>query len=130
MSSNAEKAMDFLRSLDPLTQKEFKLHAILMGNIRDHEERKNGPWEYDPAEKTRLMERRIRRLRRILAQLESLAPWTVLGRSNTAPGRPGAAPGQTTPISVRQQFVNQHYHFVEDPFPTYPSTDSSSSDED
>ena len=113
--------------MDPQTQKEFKLHAILMGLIRESEERKDGPWEYEAAEKKALMERRIRRLKRILTQLETVAPWTVLGQSDTAPGM--SRSGQMTPISVREKFVNQHYHYVEDPFLAYPSTDSSSSDE-
>ena len=113
--------METLRNLDPLTQKEFKLRSILIEIIRIQEERKNGPWEYAAAEKRYLTERRIRRLRRILSQLESLAPWTVHGWTGS---------GGTTPLSVRQQFIDMHYHYVEDPFLPYPSTDSSSSNED
>ena len=101
-------------SLRKVIDKEIKLRAILISIIRDLEEHKDGPWEYEAARKKVLTERKIRRLKRILAELESH----------------GGTSCQTTPLSVRQHFIEKHYHFVEDPFLPYPSTDSSSSDED
>ena len=110
-----------METVRELVDKELKLRAILINIIRGLEEDKDRPWEYEAAKKRALMERKIRRLKAILAQLESIAPWTVLG---------GTTSGQTTQLSVRQKFIGKHYHFVEEPFLPYPSSDSSSSDGD
>ena len=103
-----------------LIQKEFKLHAVLVGIIRDLEDNERyRPWEYEGANKRALVERKIRRLKVVLTQLESLAPWTV-GREVSGP----------IPLrNDRQQFIDRHFQYVENPFLPYPSSDSSSDDE-
>ena len=104
-----------------LVHQEYKLHEVLsriIQNLEDNE--RHRPWEFEAEKKRQLVEKKIRRLRAILQELEYLAPWTA-GRDMPDPNRA---------IAARQEFMGRHSHFINDPFLPYPSSDSSSDEDD
>ena len=105
--------------LEQLLRRELKLHELLSRNIRVLEDDIDRPWEHSANNKRRLMELKIRRYRKILGELEYLAPWTA-GRVESDKNRE---------LVARNAFMAKYSHIIECPFPPYPSSDDSSSDE-
>ena len=103
-----------------LIQLEHKLHEVLLKFIQCLEdEERYRPWEYEAARKRQLVEKKIRRFKKILHELEYLAPWTA-GRE---------ASDHNRELAARKEFMRTHSHFIECPYLTYPSSDSSSDDD-
>ena len=105
-----------------LVRLEHKLRAILLQMIPKLEADVDRPWEvYQAAKKRDLRERQIKRFKKYLQELEFLATWTA--------GGDGASQHHHE-LAARRTFMAKHYHFIECPFPPYPTSDDSSSDEE
>ena len=102
-----------------LVQQELKLHELLVNMIRNLEDDTDRPWESAAGRKRQLMEKQIRRYKMILQELEYLAPWTA--------GREGS--DKNRELVARKAFMRKHSHIITCPYPPYPSSDDSSSDD-
>ena len=100
-----------------LVQLEHKLHEILLKMIRNLEADIDRP----SIAKRQHREEQIRRYKKYLQQLEYIAPWTAGGDVSSQ---------HDHELVARRAFMNKHHHFIECPFPPYPTSDDSSSDEE